>query len=148
MALQQAEEGWRLGGWVPVCKICGRDALVARKIFRMSWPIVSIGFLLLIPSALGMIVSALMLFGVLSSGPSDITHIRDKAVEKMWALHFPQSVVGVVVKVTSGAIFLFGSRFAIALGIASLVGGLLGWSLLMKKRVLQCSVCRAAIDAP
>ena len=114
----------------------------------MSWPIVSIGFLLLIPSALGMIVSALMLFGVLSSGPSDIAHIRDKAVAKMWALHAPQSVVGVVVKVTSGAIFLFGARFAIALGIASLVGGLLGWSLLMKKRVLQCSVCRAAIDAP
>jgi hypothetical protein len=39
-----------------------------------------------------------------------------------------------------------GSGFAIMLGIASFVSGLLGWLLVMKKRVLQCSVCRATIS--
>ena len=148
MARQPAEDSWRLGGWAPVCKVCERNSLVRKKIFRMSWPIVGIGFLLLIPSILGMIVSILLLFGVLSSGPSDVARIGDKAVAQMWAVNVPQSVVGIVVKVTSEAIFLFGGRFAVALGIASLVGGLLGWLLVRKKRVLECTLCNAVIDAP
>jgi hypothetical protein len=39
------------------------------------------------------------------------------------------------------------SGFAISLGIASFVGGLLGWLLVMKKRVLQCDVCGAVVNA-
>ncbi len=49
--------------------------------------------------------------------------------------------------VSSGAGILFGGGFAIVLGIASFVGGLLGWLLVMRKRVLQCSVCRAIVNA-
>jgi hypothetical protein len=49
--------------------------------------------------------------------------------------------------ISSGAGILFGGGFAVALGIASFVGGLLGWLLVMKKRVLQCSMCRAVVNA-
>ncbi len=34
-----------------------------------------------------------------------------------------------------------GGGIAIALGIAALVGGLLGWLLVMRKKVLKCSYC-------
>lgn len=40
-----------------------------------------------------------------------------------------------------------GSGFAVVLGIGSFVSGLLGWLLVMKKRVLQCSVCGATVSA-
>jgi hypothetical protein len=42
---------------------------------------------------------------------------------------------------------LVGSGFAIAFGIASFVGGLLGWLLVMKKHVLQCPMCNVRVDA-
>jgi hypothetical protein len=42
---------------------------------------------------------------------------------------------------------VFGSGFIIAIGIASFVGGLLGWLLVMRKRVLQCDVCGAVVNA-
>jgi hypothetical protein len=40
-----------------------------------------------------------------------------------------------------------GSGFAISLGVASFVGGLLGWLLVMRKRILKCSTCGAVINA-
>jgi len=40
-----------------------------------------------------------------------------------------------------------GSLFAVVLGISSFVGGLLGWLLVMRKRVLQCNVCSAVVNA-
>ncbi len=42
---------------------------------------------------------------------------------------------------------IIGGTFAIVLVIASFVGGLLGWLLVMKKRVLRCSVCSATVRA-
>lgn len=48
------------------CKICDQGALVAKKVFRMSGPAVVIGFILLIPSILGMLLSALALLGIIA----------------------------------------------------------------------------------
>jgi hypothetical protein len=42
---------------------------------------------------------------------------------------------------------VIGSVTAISLGVAFFVGGLLGWLLVMRKRVLQCSVCGAVVSA-
>ncbi len=42
---------------------------------------------------------------------------------------------------------IIGGGFAIILGVTSFVAGLLGWLLVMKKRVLQCSVCEATVNA-
>lgn len=36
---------------------------------------------------------------------------------------------------------------AVILGVTSFVSGLLGWLLVMKKHVLQCSVCKAVTNA-
>ena len=48
------------------CKVCDRGVLVPRKMSRMSGPAVAIGYILLIPSILGMIGSTLIFFGVIA----------------------------------------------------------------------------------
>ena len=105
----------------PACKVCDRGVLVPKKIFRMSWPVVAIGYILLIPSVLGMLLSVLFLIAVTWSAASGVA--------------------------ASGPGAALSEAFAIVLGITSFVGGLLGWLLVMKKRVLQCSVCRATVSA-
>ncbi len=52
----------------PVCKICDRGTLSSKKVYRMSGPAVAIGFILLIPSILGMISCALVLVVSIGSG--------------------------------------------------------------------------------
>lgn len=42
---------------------------------------------------------------------------------------------------------VLGEAFFLFTAIASFVGGLLGRLLVMKKRVLQCSVCNAVVSA-
>jgi hypothetical protein len=49
------------------CKVCDRGALSSKTVFRMSGPVVAIGFILLVPSVLGMLFSALLFFGVIAS---------------------------------------------------------------------------------
>jgi transcription elongation factor Elf1 len=46
----------------PLCRTCGQGALIKRTKFRMSGPVVAIGFILLIPSVLGMLFGVFMLF--------------------------------------------------------------------------------------
>ena len=48
------------------CKICERGVLAKRNLFRMSGPVVVIGFILLIPSVAGMLFSAVVLFWIVS----------------------------------------------------------------------------------
>ena len=99
------------------CKVCERGSVEQRKIFRMSMPVVVIGFILLIPSVLGMLFCAFaVLVGLSNSGSN------------------------------GGAAAIAISVF-VGIGIAFFVGGLIGWLLVMKKRVLQCSNCGATISA-
>jgi hypothetical protein len=42
----------------PTCKICDRGTLTPRKIRRLSGPVVAIGYILLVPSILGMVACA------------------------------------------------------------------------------------------
>jgi hypothetical protein len=104
------------------CGVCNQGTLVRKKVYRMSGPVVAIGFILLIPSVIGIIISGVMLFGVVSAGGN----ASDTA---------SQAAVGIGVGV------------AAFFGIASFVGGLVGWLLVMKKRVLQCSFCGAVVNA-
>ena len=46
----------------PLCRTCGQGALITRKTFRMSGPVLVIGFILLVPSFLGMLFGILMFF--------------------------------------------------------------------------------------
>ena len=112
-----------MGGLVqsmPVCKVCDKGALVRQKIYRMSAPVVVIGYILLIPSVIGILISALMLAGIIANSSGDTGVIA------------AQTLAG-------GIVFVF--------GIASFVGGLLGWLLVMKKKVLRCSVCSSTVNA-
>jgi hypothetical protein len=103
----------------PSCKVCERGVLVPKKIYRMSGPVVVIGFIFLIPCILGMLLAALLFTALVAP-----------------------NVIGVAVYRTG-----FITTIALGLGISSFVGGLLGWLLVMKKRVLQCSVCGATVSA-
>lgn len=202
------------------CKVCDRGSLTPQKVFRMSGPAIVIGFILLIPSILGMIISALMFVGIIAynGGESGIVASQprqsfqnsfDAGFRRSCARSFGQSyrmAAGApaplamieqycecalsvfketgsqttaaqtcVQRVKDGsleapdqdvrefysgdirhekragaAINLFrviGSGFAVALGIASFVGGLLGWLLVMRKRVLKCDLCGAVVNA-
>ena len=86
----------------------------------MSGAVVAIGYIFLVPSILGILFSFFMLIsaGLTGSSTSDG--------------HAAATVVGTV---------------AIFFGVLSFVGGLLGWLLVMKKQVLQCTHCGAVIAA-
>jgi hypothetical protein len=96
-----------------ICKVCDKGLLGKKKKYRMSGPVVAIGYILLIPSVLGIAFSLLMLVMTTAS----------------------RGGVGL-----AEGIIIF-----VALGF--LVMGLLGWLLVMKKQVLQCSICGAVVNA-
>ncbi len=88
----------------------------------MSGPVVLIGVILLIPSLIGMVLSAIAFFSLLAEAQQDFAKSGASGV--------------------SGIVWI-----TVAVGIACFVGGLLGWLLVMRKRVLQCSYCSAVINA-
>ncbi|MGO9325870.1 MAG: hypothetical protein ACLP07_15040 [Terracidiphilus sp.] len=51
----------------PTCKVCDRGTLSAKTVFRLSGPAVAIGFILLIPSVIGMFSCAVMLLALNTS---------------------------------------------------------------------------------
>lgn len=200
-------------GFHPICKVCDRGELVPRKVFRMSGPVVVIGFILLVPSALGVLVAGLVFFGVLAWDGNDPNRValveNDDMQLRRACINVPvaDSPVGVTTaeycecllaesKKTSasraatlcaqrydagtlapvddktkglylalvrtspsdettpstsqnrvGLFHMVGGMMAFAVGVASFVGGLLGWLLIMKKRVLKCTVCGATVSA-
>jgi hypothetical protein len=102
----------------PSCKVCERGVLVPTKMYRMSGAVVAIGFILLVPSVIGMFPAALVLFALLLQP------------------------LGIAVNLSA-----FSMTIVFAVGILSFVGGLLGWLLIMKKLVLRCSACGATVSA-
>lgn len=110
-----------------VCSICNQGLLVSRRVFWMSGPVVMIGWILLIPSFLGMLFSALLLFASLGGAGAAIVE------------------AGATPGVGLGGIAAGGS--SLCMGVSSFVGGLFGWILVMKKRVLECQNCGAVVAA-
>lgn len=198
----------------PTCKICDRGTLISKKAFRLSGPAVAIGFILLIPSILGMLSCVVMLLafntsvgaalGVnANSSGRPYQSTEDAKFRKNCEDAFSQvsselpgtsapqycecmlstykqtdSLEGAgrtcadkglngtleepsedVVSLYSSnaskatnaglitAVSVLGNAFFIGWGIAFFVSGLLGWLLVMKKRVLQCDVCGAVVNA-
>jgi len=162
----------------PLCRTCGQGTLVKRTNFRMSTPVVVIGFLLLIPSVLGMLFGVFMLFvtGVASKQTSASGESKIRA--QLVAQNIPDPIINEVVSgrpvspnelesltsqqqsavheaessrlgqtVGGGAATVIAGGFSIFVIIASFVGGLLGWLLIMRKRVLQCARCGAVVPA-
>jgi hypothetical protein len=204
------------------CKVCDSGTLRSKSVFRMSGPVVAIGFILLVPSVIGVTFSALTLLGFnavltgVESGTNasesisrpyqsdfdagfrkscaatarrnsqamgtyasqglveqfcecsmasfketgSTTIAAQTCVEKMnygtleplspnvdafYSSDTPRRAS--VAPIANLGVRVFGSGFIIAVGIASFVGGLLGWLLVMRKRVLQCDVCGAVVNA-
>jgi hypothetical protein len=109
----------------PTCKICDRGTLMPRKIRRLSGPAVAIGYILLIPSILGMAACAILLIVSLFAGVAGAAHGSALAA----------AFAGI------------GTIALVYIGICSFVFGLVGWLLVMKKHVLQCDNCGAVVDA-
>lgn len=203
---------------IPTCKICDSGTLRLKEVHRLSGPAVAIGFILLIPSVLGMLSCAAMLLafntsvgaalGINANGSrhpnqsafdadfrqscakklrqgdqeegsytsqqlveqycectlsayketGSVTEAAQSCIQRGrdGTLETPTQDVD---KFYSGAtsrpdakgaalpVAFLGNTFFIGLGIAFFVSGLLGWLLVMKKRVLQCDVCGAVVNA-
>lgn len=165
-------------GQNPLCHTCGQGALIKRTKFHMSGPVVAIGFILLIPSALGILFGILMLFltGAASSQTSASSEREIRA--RLVAQEIPDPIIAEVVsgksvsddqlvpltyqqraavhdaqlsvsaqKVGAGAATVVAGGFSLLIIVASFVGSLLGWLLIMRKRVLECAQCGAIVPA-
>jgi hypothetical protein len=198
------------------CKVCDRGILRSKTVFRMSGPVVAIGFILLVPSILGMLLSVFMFLGVnaqtggesilgRSTNPSESSpllqsdfdasfrkncmnsvkqknqevgyHASRQLIEQycecglsvfkdtgsettasqtclqmakngtLETLEQPNQDVDAFYPEGTNLFRFIGSVSAVVVGITSFVGGLLGWLLVMRKRVLQCNVCGAVVNA-
>jgi hypothetical protein len=144
----------------------------------MSGPVVVIGFILLIPSVLGMLFGILMLVGTAASTSQISPTIEKDVRSQLVAQDVPEPIIVKVVaskpvgdselqtltpeqvsavrqaqlsssggKLGAGAGVALVGGFSIFIIVASFVGGLLGWLMIMRKRVLQCSRCGAVVAA-
>ena len=161
----------------PLCRTCGQGALVRRKTFRMSGPVVVIGFILLIPSVLGMLFGILTLVGI-GMAQSEAPSMDPKTRTRLEAQQVPEPVITQVAaskpideaqftaltpqqrtavrdaqsSVSAGKVrwrsagVVAGGLFIFVI-VVSFVGGLLGWLLIMRKRVLQCARCGVVVPA-
>jgi hypothetical protein len=160
------------------CKTCEAGQLKKRNRYRMSGVVVLIGYIILIPSLLG-IAGATM--GVVATGSATEQisgSLEREAQAKLRAAGVPATVVEQVASrhpvqqaeltqltepqrqavqqaklelaagtVGAGAGAALAGGASVLFGVFSLVGGLLGWLLVMKKTVLQCNGCGAVVAA-
>lgn len=160
------------------CQTCGQGELVKRKTYRMSLPVVIIGYLLLIPSILGILFGGLMLVTTVLAGGTTANSSDKEVRDKLVAQAVPESIIREVlsgktisvgekssltaqqrsavddakISVSAGNIgtgvgVLIGGGFSFGIMIFSFVFGLMGWLLIMRKKVLQCTQCQAVIAA-
>ncbi|MGO9590839.1 MAG: DUF805 domain-containing protein [Candidatus Acidiferrales bacterium] len=200
------------------CKVCERGTLVKKLVHRLSRPAVVVGYLLLIPSVIGLVISGLLLVhaamsqsGNSSSSPSTFADSFNRSFRgTCWksfnesfqksagtlppplvaeeycecALsHYKETLSAskaadvCTQKVSEGALgppdqatqnlYLEAKQaetpaqntasdtliptidpgVAVLSSVGFLIVGLVGWLLVMRKRVLQCSECSATVNA-
>jgi hypothetical protein len=105
------------------CQACGGEhTMKPGKISKMSQVVQLIGWIITIPSLLGILFAVfIFLSGVLATGT---TENPDAA----------------------GASLVVGTGTALCFGISSLLSGLVGYLLIMKKKVWKCTQCGYHID--
>jgi rubrerythrin len=113
----------------PLCRTCELGRLLKLNQYRMSLPVVIIGYFLLVPSAIGMLLNILGLIFYLIGAGSVVSQSAT-----------PDKGLTVLATTLGSAFFLF-------FLVLSFVGGVFGWLLIMKKKVLQCTHCGAVVAA-
>jgi hypothetical protein len=160
------------------CRVCDQGQLVHSKVHRLSGPAVTIGYILLIPSLLGVLLSLFFLVASWVGAAAAATELSPVTSEALRTTGVPpelqqkleqghpvtESEMTSLTPVQRSAIesanrqraaSVAGSGCAAACGtglagvgvVLSLVGGLVGWLLVMKKRVLKCNRCGATVAA-
>lgn len=99
------------------CKTCDVGTMQRKHVHRMSAIVVLIGYVILVPTVLVMVASVMTIFNIGSAAPP------------------------------TAAVSAIATGFSVMLFFVALVGGLLGWVLIMKKRILQCDRCGAVVAA-
>lgn len=159
------------------CQACGSYPLYRRRVYRMSGPVVVIGYILLIPSILGILLNGLLLLSpVLGSGPAGVANLV--YIEQLQQAGVDQDIIDKVINnqrltqqekysltpqqndavrsvelsqagTSAGTCCAFGLVGGTALigMVLCFVSGLLGWLLVMKKKILQCPRCHAVLSA-
>lgn len=162
----------------PTCPTCQKGQLALQKKYRMSTPVVIIGWLLLIPSFLGMLFGLLGLFATGTAATSTSASLDKGIRTHLEAANLPAEITNKIIagrtvtedektslsasqknaissaqlslsagKVGAGAGTAIAGGLSLGLIIMSFIGGLLGWLLVMKKKVLQCPLCAAVVAA-
>ena len=163
---------------MPTCQTCGQGSLKKKKTYRMSMPVVVIGYLLLIPCVIGMLIGIMGLFGTGAAVSEVSDQMNQDSKAKLEAAQIPTAVIESIeedatvdasdtanlsqeqlevveqAKLDRGAQIIGTGLGAAAAGgvsivaiIFSFIGGLIGWLLIMKKKVLQCNSCSAIVSA-
>lgn len=160
------------------CKTCDRGSMHQKKKYRMSGFVAFIGYVLLIPSLLGLAFSGLLIVSTAIAGGETSAVLKETTRSTLEDAGVPEDIIVKVLDfddlidaerqsltsqqrstvtavelglaagtVGAGAGIAVAGGVAVALGLASLVGGLLGWLLTMRKKVLQCDNCGAVVAA-
>jgi len=112
------------------CNACKNEkTMQATKVPKFSSFIRFIGYLIALPSVLGVLFAIIMLISTSSA-----------STEVMSAAQTDAEAAGAAIGATLG----FG--FSAFIAFSSLVGGLIGWLLLMKKKVYKCLTCGFILD--
>ena len=112
------------------CSACkSKASMKATEIPRFNTILRVIGFIIVIPSILGIIIAFLLFFSSIS------------ATFKVMSLTQSDTVTAGTAIGTS-----IGVGFSIFIGCSSLVGGIIGWLMLMKKKVYKCINCGFILD--
>ncbi|MBI4828630.1 MAG: hypothetical protein HY804_07450 [Nitrospinae bacterium] len=99
-------------------------------IYRFSQIVVLIGYIIIVPSIVGMLIGGNTCIASFQIGGEAISQARD------------DSAVG------AGAVLgtTLGVGISLFIIISSLVGGLVGYLLIMKKKVFKCNQCGFIMD--
>ena len=112
------------------CNACKSQAsMVATKVARFGGVIQAIGVILLVPSFLGFALAALSFISTMMASANVMPTAHSEAEQAGAAIGF-----------------VIGFGFSVFIGVISLVGGLLGWLLLLRRKVYKCLQCGFIIE--
>jgi hypothetical protein len=132
---EEVERPTRSAGAGPTiqCSTCKQGILTRQRLYRLSTPVVVIGYILLVPSILGIALTVIVHgFLILMSLGSSAAGVADQDPK----IAASNSVL-TAISVLSAAFFV----------VMFFVAGLIGWLLVMRRTVLKCGHCGIALDA-